>query len=84
MARRLIETKEPSDAVTFFQYGVNGQLEEMQSPRGVERTQFDAEGRLLLNVDPRQRATRCTYDAGDWAAARIGPLGHRQGYGAKT
>jgi RHS repeat-associated protein len=78
---RLVESKDAAGGTVHYQYGANGQLEAIRSAAGVERVQYDAEGRLLANVDPMERSTRYTYDGAGRIASRIDALGQTLSYG---
>ncbi|MBI0328965.1 RHS repeat-associated core domain-containing protein [Burkholderia plantarii] len=80
-AGRLSSTKDAAGTTTAFTYGANGQLAEIVSPAGVEKIQYDAEGRLISTVDPMQRATRYSYDGAGRVSLRVDALGQRLSYG---
>ncbi|MBN3794159.1 RHS repeat-associated core domain-containing protein [Burkholderia sp. Ac-20392] len=77
---RVSESKDASGGVVAYGYGPNGQLAEIRSPAGVERVQYDAEGRLLRHTDQLNRSTGYSYDAAGRIASRADALGQTLAY----
>ncbi|WP_161788602.1 RHS repeat-associated core domain-containing protein [Burkholderia paludis] len=77
---RLSETKDAAGGVTAYRYGENGQLIEVMSPAGREQMRYDAEGRLLTQIDPLNRNTRYGYDASGRVSSRTDALGQSLSY----
>nr|WP_310634469.1 RHS repeat-associated core domain-containing protein [Paraburkholderia sp.] len=80
-AGRLIAAKDAAGGTKTYRYGANGELKEIVSPGGVERVQYDAEGRLLMAIDPMERATHYAYDGAGRISQRVDALGQRLSYG---
>ena len=79
-AGRLSETKDASGAATKFRYGANGQLSEVHAPGGIEKLNYDAEGRLAGHTDALGRDTRYSYDAVGRIVSRTDALGQVLAY----
>ncbi|KVU91767.1 sugar-binding protein [Burkholderia ubonensis] len=78
---RLTETTDASGGTTAYRYGGNGRLEAICTAAGVQRVQYDAEGRLLAVTDPMERTTRYGYDVAGRVAVRTDALGNTLSYG---